>query len=96
MLLGVIQSFNYYIPQDKERGSGVLANANHCILFISIKYLVHKLLGVVTRFFVSLIKVPTLLKISVLKKNIFPFVPNIANRLNYFSHGKDFMKVFLQ
>ena len=71
MLLGVIQSFNYYIPKDKERGSGGLVNENHCILFILIQYLVHKLLGVVTRFFVSLIKVPTLLKISVLKKTFF-------------------------
>ena len=40
------------------------------------KYLVHKLLGIVTRFFVSFIKVPVLPKIS-----ICPFVPNIANQL---------------
>ena len=46
-------------------------NANLDIYIILVKYLVHKLLGIVNRFFVSFIKVPVLLQISVLKK-LFP------------------------
>ena len=36
-----------------------------------IKYPAHKLFGIVTRFFVSFIKVPVLLKTSDLKKTFF-------------------------
>ena len=46
-------------------------NANLDICIILIKYLVHKLLGIVTRFLVSFIKVPVLLQISAVKK-LFP------------------------
>ena len=38
--------------------------------FFLIQYLFHKLLIIVNRFFVSFIKIPVLLKISVLKKTI--------------------------
>ena len=63
-----------------EEGGGGHVTANHCTLFILIKYLVHKLPKIVTRFFVSFIQVFVLFKISVLK-NIFPFVLNITNLL---------------
>ena len=36
--------------------------------FCSIKYLVQNLVAIITRFFVSFIKIPVLFKISVLKK----------------------------
>ena len=52
-------------------------NANLDIHIILIKYLVHKLLGIVTRLFVSLIKVPVLLQISALKK-LFPVCVQIC------------------
>ena len=39
-----------------------------------IEYLVHKLLTIVTRFFSSFIKIPVLLKISVLKKPITSYL----------------------
>ena len=48
---------------------------------VPIKYPVHKLLGIVTRFLVSFIKVPVLFKIFILKK-LFPFLFEIANRLS--------------
>ena len=47
------------------------------ILIISIKYLVHKLLGIVARVFVSFIKPLVLRKISVLK-NFFQLVSKIT------------------
>lgn len=42
-------------------------NIHIYIYIILIKYLVHNLLGIVTKFFVRFIKAPVLLKISVLK-----------------------------
>ena len=53
-------------------GEGCHINVNVPIKIFSIEYLVHKLLTIVTRFFVSFIKIPVLLKASVLKK-LYPF-----------------------
>ena len=50
------------------RGWGSNANVGNLIIFI--KYLVHKQLEIVARFFVSLIETPVLLRIPVLK-NLF-------------------------
>ena len=60
MLLRVIQllhsQVNYYIDKDERRGSGGHVNGSHCVQIILIKYLVEKLLGIVNRFFISLIQ----------------------------------------
>lgn len=54
-------------------------NVNIHIYIIVIKYLVHNLLGIVTKFFVKFIKAPALLKICF--KNFFLFASKIRNRL---------------
>ena len=51
----------------KETGGGH-DNSNICIKLFSIKYQFHKLLAIVTRFFVSFIKILVLLKLYVARK----------------------------
>ena len=51
-----------------DKGRGHQISTNVYIQIFLIEYLVHNLLIIVTRFFVSFIKIPVLLKISVLKK----------------------------
>ena len=61
------EAFNYYVPtyggeevhQDVNVGNREEShdNANVCINHFSIKYLVHKALAIVTRFFISVIKI---------------------------------------
>ena len=64
-----------------NRGRGwVLHKCKRSHIIFLIEYLVHKLLTTVTRFFVSFIKIPVLLKISVLK-NYISFVPTIISLL---------------
>ena len=86
-----------------ERESEGHVNAKLHIQITLIKYIVHKLLGIVTTFFPSFIKVPVLLKIT--DVNLFfylclklqiDYVCYEQSLNNYFSHGKVFMKVFLQ
>ena len=67
MLLGAIQ----LLCSHRQAGGG----KEVCSQFVLITYLVHKLLGIATRFFVSFIK-STFLKISVLKRLFSACVQN--------------------
>ena len=51
-----------------NKGRRVSHQCERSHIFFLTEYLIHKLLTIVTRFFVRLIKIPVLLKISVLKK----------------------------
>ena len=51
-----------------NRGRGVSHQCERSHIFFLIEYLVHKRVTIVTRFFVSFIKIPVLLKRTILKK----------------------------
>ena len=77
MLLGIIQLLrSHRWVGGGERGGGNHVNANLCTQIVLMTDLVHKLLGIFTRFFVIFIKASVLLKISGLKKLFFIYTLN--------------------
>ena len=73
--LHLMGAFNYYVRTEVRGGStkmqtyakrdrgGVTSMRTLAYIYFLIKYLIHKLLTIVTRFCVSFIKIPVLLKI---------------------------------
>ena len=60
------------IQTDANKGEGGLQSMRTFAYNFLIEDLVHKLLSITTRFFVSFLKIPVLVKISVLKNHVLP------------------------